>query len=206
MSHDPWHGRRVLALLAPPVCLVCGGPGERGAVLCPPCEAALPRIGAPLTMSFGVAYAPFAHAGVARDLLLALKLRRARPAVAAMARQMLACVPPGVLADATVVPVPSWTAERLAEGVGRAARRPVVACLQRVPAGAGTRQLGRARAARHARDGLAVTDPAPPPGRVVLVDDVHTTGATLGSGASALRAAGFLHIAAMTYVRTLTSA
>jgi predicted amidophosphoribosyltransferase len=40
----------------------------------------------------------------------------------------------------------------------------------------------------------------------VVVDDVHTTGATLETAARALAAAGFLQIAAVTYVRTLTPA
>ena len=41
---------------------------------------------------------------------------------------------------------------------------------------------------------------------LVLVDDVHTTGATLHACAQVLRSAGNLHIAAATYVRTLTTA
>ena len=210
----------MLALLAPPVCLVCGGPDEGAAALCPPCEAALPRIGEACprcalprctrcphaTASFDAAYAPVAHAGVARDLLLALKLRRALPAAEAMARQMLARLPPDVLTGAMIVPLPSWTAERLADALGRAARRPVAGCLQRTGTGAGTRQVGRARTARRSASRLAVTGRAPPADRVLLVDDVHTTGATLASAASALRAAGFRQIAAVTYVRTLTTA
>jgi predicted amidophosphoribosyltransferase len=42
--------------------------------------------------------------------------------------------------------------------------------------------------------------------RLVLVDDVHTTGATLDAAARALATGGFLQIAAVTYVRTLTDA
>ena len=209
----------MLALLAPPVCLVCGGPGERDAALCPPCEAALPWIGdacprcalprctrcPAATAAFEAAYAPFAHAGVARDLLLALKLRRALPAADAMAGQMLRRAPPGLVAAATLVPIPGWTSEHLAEAVGRAAGRPVVRCLT-AQVGVPTRQLGRTRAERRARRRLRLAAPPPTPGPVLLVDDVHTTGATLHSAATTLRSAGFLQIAVVTYVRTLTGA
>lgn len=144
-----------------------------------------------------------AHAGVARDLLLALKLRRAAPAAGAIARHMRARAPTEVLAGATFVPIPSWTAERLAISLGRAARRPVARCLEPTSS---TRQLGRTRTGRRGRPGLRAGGDPPPSGPLVLVDDVHTTGATLESAARALRSAGSLQIAALTYVRTLTSA
>ena len=207
----------MLDLLIPPSCVVCRGPAARGAALCPPCDAALPWIGdacrrcalpdcrrCPHTAAaFDAAYAPVAHAGVARDLLLALKLRRALTAADAMARQMHACLPPGALDGATLVPIPSWTAERLALALGRATRRPVARCLGRSTE-VGTRQIGRTRAARRGRGRLRVIGRAPDAASLVLIDDVHTTGATLDSGANALRATGFREITVLTYVRTLT--
>ena len=44
---------------------------------------------------------------------------------------------------------------------------------------------------------------AAPPAAVLLVDDVHTTGATLDACARALKAGGAEAVAAVTYARTL---
>ena len=68
-----------------------------------------------------------------------------------------------------------------------------------------------ARAARSARRGRSAAEPAgssielraPPPARALLVDDVHTTGATLDACARALVAGGCREVVALTYARTL---
>jgi predicted amidophosphoribosyltransferase len=120
------------------------------------------------------------------------------------------------LPEATLVPVPLHPARRvrrgfnqaalLAAAVGARSGLPVSDCLERrsgAPA-----QVGRGRAAR-----LAATDSGgggvrlragsrPPPSRAVLVDDVVTTGATLGACAAVLRAGGCRRVVALAYART----
>jgi hypothetical protein len=62
-----------------------------------------------------------------------------------------------------------------------------------------------ARAGREARLAapIAVTVRAPAPSVVTLVDDVHTTGATLHFCATALQTCGAAEVRAITYARTL---
>jgi predicted amidophosphoribosyltransferase len=67
----------------------------------------------------------------------------------------------------------------------------------------GVRQVGATRAQRRRAGRLAIELRAPPPQRALLVDDVHTTGATLDACARALVAGGCREVVAVTYARTL---
>jgi len=78
----------------------------------------------------------------------------------------------------------------------------VVRCLRRV--GEERRQVGAARVERLRAGGVVATDRAPPV--AVLVDDVHTTGATLDACARALSARGTRAVCAVTYARTVRRA
>jgi predicted amidophosphoribosyltransferase len=65
------------------------------------------------------------------------------------------------------------------------------------------RQVGATRAQRRRTGRLHIELCGPPPRRALLVDDVHTTGATLDACARALVAGGCQEVIALTYARTL---
>jgi predicted amidophosphoribosyltransferase len=160
------------------------------------------------------------YAGPVPALVNALKERGAVGLAALMAAQIVATAPsdlwPAPGDGAVLVPVPADPWRRRRRGVDHAARLaaaltsrtdlPTAPILARGARRA--RQAGRRRAERlradpaevHVRTGRA---PGPRDGVVVLVDDVHTTGATLHACAQALRRAGARRVVAVTYARTL---
>jgi predicted amidophosphoribosyltransferase len=160
----------------------------------------------------GRAWAPLAFEGPARAVVHGLKFHGALGLAGLMAAQMVATAPPALLADgAALVPVPTPGGRRRRRGFDHAARLagaisertglPVSACLQR--AGRAPRQAGARRDARLTRGRVQVRVAGAVPAAVVLVDDVHTTGATLRACARKLSANGALSITALTYARAL---
>jgi predicted amidophosphoribosyltransferase len=219
----------LLAFVVPPACVVCRAALPRADLrLCASCTRALPwlprrtcsRCGLPshrrgcpaASAAFTRAWAPLAHEGVARDLVGALKFRGALPLAELMAAHIAANLPADLrAAPAVVVPVPPQPsrarrrgfdpagalAAALASRLG-AALQP---CLRRRDHGG--RQVGATRSQRRRSGRLTIELTARPPPRVLLVDDVHTTGATLSACAATLVAGGCREVVAVTYTRTL---
>jgi predicted amidophosphoribosyltransferase len=197
---------------------------------CPRCALPRHRGGCPAARSaFDRAWAPLAYEGAARDLVVALKFRAALPVAGLMAAHVAANLPrdlrtgpPGGFsprlrdgappaAALGVVAVPPHAGRRrrrgfdpaalLAAGVAARVGLPLVPCLRR--ADRGRRQVGAGRRLRRSAGRFAAEPTRAPPAAVLLVDDVHTTGATLDACARALKAAGAGWVGAVTYVRTL---
>jgi predicted amidophosphoribosyltransferase len=181
------------------------------AACCERCALPLPCGRCPARAApFHAAWAAVAYEGPARGALHALKFAGARPLADVMAAQIAAVAPPGLLAG-TVVAVPAHPGRRRARGydpadlLARALARRTGLPLERVlrRGGGTTRQLGAPRHVRRAPGRLAIAAVSQSPRDVLLVDDVHTTGATLAACAAALRRAGAQRVVAVTWARTL---
>jgi predicted amidophosphoribosyltransferase len=221
--------RHLAAVLVPPACLACGRPPpDPDAPLCTGCAARLPWLGRACPRcalprcgpcpaagaAFAAAWSPMAMAGPARALVHALKFDGLLRAAGPMAAQVAATAPRWALAadGRVLVPVPAHPWRRRGRGVDHAgvlaralAERtglPVVDALHRRRSGG--RQAGAGRRARRSALAGAVEPRGEAPAVAVLVDDVHTTGATLDACARALRGAGTRQVIAVAYARALS--
>jgi predicted amidophosphoribosyltransferase len=197
--------------LLPPLCAACGRSCRPEALLCTRCSR---RLGAARPLSGGTpagldrAWSSAPHEGIARDLVTSLKFRRLLPVAGLIAERIERLAPASLLSGA-IVPVPTARLRTLGRGFDPAteialalAKRiplPLKPCLMRCGGG---RQVGRRRAQRLGHPPRVRSRGEVPPS-VLLVDDVLTTGATLSACASALRSAGAIRVAAVTFTRRL---
>jgi len=230
---EPVRGRLwepLLDLIFPPHCVACG---TMGSWFCPACRDRVQRQEPPLCERCGRPITSGTICGHCRrhplavDGLRSVALHRqplskaihalkyggvrvlAAPLGALMAEYAIDL---GLVADA-LVPVPLHRARERQRGYNQShllaremsvvLRWPVVEALARLrntPAQVG---LNRAQRLDNVRDAFCATDASVAGRRVLLIDDVCTTGATLGACSQALRRAGARSVWALTLARAV---
>ena len=189
----------------PGACPGCGRPAEP---VCGRCSAALrapPSVPPPPAVDAWVA--PFAYEGVVRELVARAKYRGRHAALPWLAHAVATALDPAPVPLDVVTWVPTDRrrrrargfdhARRLATAVAREHRLPARELLVRDPSPAQTELAIDAR-----RAGPPIRARARSPARVLVVDDVATTGASLTRAAVALRGAGAVTVIAATAART----
>ena len=193
-----------MPLLHGPICPHCGQPQASG-ILCPLCAGQLSSISSIRSV--------FRFEGIVRAAIHELKYRNLRAIVPTLAAYLGAyALENGTLAD-FVVPVPLHPqrqrrrgynqAELLARELGYAQGTPAaVSSLKRTGGGASQVRTGSmSERRRNVADAFTCMDASFSGKRILLVDDVCTTGATLEACAVALRAAGASDVYGLTVAR-----
>jgi len=182
-------------------CMKCGRPSDAPVPRCRDCRDR--------NLAFDRARAASSYEGPARDALKSFKLRGERRTARELARWM---VPPALsLGGADVIAwVPSTRrseaergfnpAEELARRLSRSLAVPVTRLLRKTRETADQAGLSGAARRENLRDAFAAVTTRIP-ARVLLVDDVMTTGTTVNECAAALKAKGAKRVTVVTFAR-----
>lgn len=201
-----------IRFITDPVCNRCGAPQDYDAgpeAECPPCMARPPR--------WARARAAFVYDDVSRRPVLDLKRAGRRDGLETLAGWMLQAG--GTLADEAdlIVPVPlhytrlvmrgfnqsAWLAQAVGQASGRRVSVDALKRKRRTPSQAGLSTRARRRNVTGAFDVRASRRKLVEGRRVLLVDDVLTTGATLNACVRALKRAGARQIDVLVLARVV---
>jgi len=186
-------------------CTSCRTPFENSFPLDDSGRCALCRSG---LRGFDAAYSYGAYEGVLRDLIHLFKYGRVRTLARPLSGLLAQALPRDEVFDATV-PVPLYwirrlkrgfnQSELLARGLARRTGIPVMKALGRVRPT--PTQAGLSNSARRLNVAKAFRSRDVREKRILLIDDVMTTGATAAACASALKQAGARRVALLTVAR-----
>lgn len=207
--------QHAIELLLPSRCVGCGAGGT---YLCDACLGRARRAGPlafdPAACAFDEVTAPLAYDGAARTAVHRLKYSGLRAIAPSMARPMAEALSSSSVRADVVVPVPlhpSRLRQRgfnqallLARPIGEAVGLPVRDdILRRLVAGTPQVDAGSIDERRANVDGAFGLAPGASVAglRIVLVDDVLTTGSTLDAAAGALKRGGARSVHALAFVR-----
>ena len=202
-----WAG---IDLLLPARCAVCGA---EGTFLCRACLGAIPEL--PADAQTPDVRSVWAMEDVARSLVHQLKYGGLRALAPPLGTELAGLVRRWEIEIDAVTHVPLHRsrlrrrgydqARALAEAAAEELGLPFVAALERTGAGSSQVETGSRRQRMHnVQHAFHATAPLEVAGmRILLVDDVTTTGATLASAGEALRGAGAKQVFSVTVTREL---
>ncbi|HEU0276520.1 MAG TPA: ComF family protein [Rhodanobacteraceae bacterium] len=216
--------QRALDRLLPAHCLACGAHGQGGFSLCAACAGELPRnavccarcalpLASPAPLCgrclrrappWDAAWAPFRYEWPLAPLEARFKFGGDLAAGHTLALAWLAASPPTALPDA-IVPVPLHRSRlrrrgynqalELARPLARHFRIPLLRdALHRTRATTAQTELDAVHRRRNVRGAFVARLDGAPPRHVAVLDDVFTTGATLGECARVLKRAGVARV------------
>ncbi|WP_344704803.1 ComF family protein [Halomonas cibimaris] len=184
-------------------CRVCGEPLRRAPALCRHCRDVAP--------AFSRAQVPLVYEGAVRQLVQDFKFQASPRAGMLLAELFVSALGPAEAQALLPVPLhPARARQRgfnqsrwLADELGAQLGLPVLEATRRVDTPS---QRALSRSERFANLADAFTVASPLSGRIALVDDVMTTGATLNALAHAARRAGACEVVVYAVARTSLAA
>jgi predicted amidophosphoribosyltransferase len=193
--------RDALIRVSPPLCARCGSPGAWPVQRCAECSGR--------RLAFATARAAIVYDARAKRFVHAWKERGLRTLAREAAGLVAETLARPDVAAISFVPADGdralrrghRPAESLARELGAIWRLPVDALVRRVRSVERQRGLGLDERRRNVRGAFAPARASP--GRVCLVDDVYTSGATAGAAATALRKAGARRVEVVTLARAV---